>query len=74
MKKRIAVIVYLDLDPVPGPFHTDESAKNNIQGILETYIDHYNPMVSHAPDDIQPYLHNVTVLPSDNEVGALTDR
>lgn len=51
---RKAFIVYVDLDPVPGTFHSQESAQNVIRGILNDRISHYNPMVSLAPTDLQP--------------------
>ena len=51
---RVALVVYVDLDPLPGAFHTAESALNNVRGILENQIDHYNPVVAHAPDSLQP--------------------
>lgn len=54
MTKRVALIVYVDLDQVPGPFHSKESAQNNVRGILENQINHYNPMVSLAPAEFQP--------------------
>lgn len=54
MKKRIALLVYVDLDSVPGEFHTEESARNSVAGILDDRIDQYNPMVAHAPDALQP--------------------
>lgn len=52
--KRVALVVYVDLDPIPGPFHTAESAVNNLRGILEDVINHYNPTVDYAPDALQP--------------------
>lgn len=53
-KTRRAFVVYVDLDPVPGTFHSQESAQNSIRGILLRAIPHYNPMVSLAPDHMQP--------------------
>lgn len=51
--KRIPVIVYVDLDPIPGAFHTEESAVNNIRGILESSIPHYNPTTAFAPESLR---------------------
>lgn len=50
----VALLVYVDLDPIPGPFHTGESAANNVRGILEKEIDLYKPRVELAPDNLQP--------------------
>lgn len=54
-RKRVALLVYVDLDPIPGPFHTENSALNNLRGILEDSINRYNPTVAHAPESLQPY-------------------
>jgi hypothetical protein len=45
-RKRIKLEVYMDLDPVPGTFHTKESARNQIAAILNQSIPWYNPIVS----------------------------
>ncbi len=50
---RKAFVVYVDLDPVPGVFHTQESAQNALTHILRESIPHYNPMVSLAPLHMQ---------------------
>lgn len=34
------------LDPLPGAFHTPDSALDAIRGILNQHIPHYNPKVS----------------------------
>lgn len=55
MKKvRKAFLVYVDLDPVPGTMHTQDSAQNVINRILQERIGHYNPIVSLAPESLQP--------------------
>lgn len=59
--KRVALLVYVDLDPVPGPFHTEDSALNNLRGILEDQINHYNPVVAFAPDPYQPRVDDETL-------------
>jgi hypothetical protein len=46
MSKRVRLIVYIDLDPVAGTMHTDKSAQNIIQAILDMRLPHYNPNVS----------------------------
>lgn len=40
---RVPVIVYLDLDPVPGSFHDQESAREHIEDALKQVIPHYHP-------------------------------
>lgn len=42
-RDRVALIVWVDLDAVPGAFHTHESAQANVQAILERSIPHYSP-------------------------------
>ena len=47
MTRRVAYIsVEVELDDVPGTFHTIESAIDVIQSLLDTQIGHYNPKVS----------------------------
>ena len=43
MPDRVALLVWVDLDSVPGAFHTHESAQANVQAILERSIPHYKP-------------------------------
>lgn len=43
---RITLLVDVELDPVPGAFHTPESAERNIQNILSRMIPHYKPTVT----------------------------
>lgn len=45
-RKRIKLEVYVDLDPVPGTFHTKEGAGSIVAQILQQQIPHYNPAVS----------------------------
>lgn len=51
---RVAFLVYVDLDPVPGTFHTQESAQNSLRAILNQHMKHYCPLVSLAPAELQP--------------------
>lgn len=51
---RKAFVVYVDLDDIPGVMHTQESAQNALNGILQRTIPHYNPVVSLAPAELQP--------------------
>jgi hypothetical protein len=45
-RERVLLEVWVDLDPIPGTFHTKESARNVVANILETQIHHYQPLVS----------------------------
>lgn len=53
-RTRKAFIVYVDLDPVPGAFHTQESAQMHLSWMLREALAHYNPLVSIAPNELQP--------------------
>ena len=53
-RDRVAFIVYVDLDPVPGQMHSKESAQNIIRGILQERLGSYDPVISSAPARIQP--------------------
>jgi hypothetical protein len=44
--RRIALTVYVNLDPVPGTFHTEESARETVQRILDQTVPSYFPGVS----------------------------
>lgn len=57
-RRRVALVVYVDLDPIPTTFNTSESAVENVQEILEWSIGHYKPQVLMAPPHMQP-LSNV---------------
>lgn len=46
--------MYVDLDPVPGVMHSQESAQHVIANLLVERIPHYKPTVSLAPVDLQP--------------------
>jgi len=43
--KSLTLIVTVNLDPVPGTFHTQESAQEGVQAILTSMIPHYKPDV-----------------------------
>ena len=45
-RTRAMLAVYVDLDPIPGTFHTADSARNAIGGMLKQSIPHYTPLVS----------------------------
>ncbi len=43
MAERITVMVRINLDGVPGAFHTADDTVKRIQQMLEECIPHYNP-------------------------------
>lgn len=49
-RTRVRLDVWVDLDPVPGAFHSKESAQNHVRSILNDRISHYHPMVSTTND------------------------
>lgn len=51
MPQRIMLEVMVDLDAMPGAFHTPESAKEHVQAILLSRIPHYDPIVLIAKTD-----------------------
>jgi hypothetical protein len=53
-RKRICFVLFVDLDPIPGSMHSQESAQNIVRFSLTNLIPHYKPMVSLAPDHLQP--------------------
>jgi hypothetical protein len=50
-RTRIKLEVYVDLDLVPGAFHTKESAQHHVRNILNSAIPHYYPVVSIAKEE-----------------------
>lgn len=44
-RDRIALTVLVDLDSLPGTFHTPESARRGVEAVLLSRIGHYNPVV-----------------------------
>lgn len=44
--------IYVNLDPLPGLFHTPESARRTVEGVLKTLIPHYSPKVYLATDPV----------------------
>lgn len=44
-RTRVMLATYVDLDPVPGTFHTVESARHCTNAILQHSIGHYTPIV-----------------------------
>lgn len=62
---RIRLDVWVDLDPVPGQFHTAESAKTSIGIILLQRIPHYNPVVSYNHDLTKQHHTPEAITPED---------
>ena len=48
-RRKTVLLVQVDLDAVPGAFHTPESARVHIQNILSNAIPHYEPEVKRLP-------------------------
>jgi hypothetical protein len=44
--KQVTLTVTVNLDSVPGTFHTVESARESVQTILNDRIPHYKPAVN----------------------------
>ena len=58
LKSRITMEVNVDLDGVPGSFHTAEDWVSKLQHMLENYTPHYRPHVVLQEDserDVQHY-------------------
>lgn len=49
-RKRVAFIVYVDLDPIPGEMHSQESAQNIIRNVLVNAVSHLQPYGFARPD------------------------
>ena len=45
-RERVQILVEVDLDPIPGAFHTPDSALWQVEDILRGSIPHYNPMTT----------------------------
>lgn len=43
--------VEIDLDPIPGAFHTKEDVQMRLQARLDDNIPHYNPKVKIIEED-----------------------
>ena len=40
---RVPIVVFLNLDPVPGAFSDEESCREHIEDALKQVIPHYKP-------------------------------
>lgn len=45
-RKRIKMVLEINLDPVPGVFHTKEDARDIVDRILKNQLGHYDPSVN----------------------------
>jgi hypothetical protein len=52
-RKRVAFVVYVDLDPTPGTMHTEDSAQSVIRNVLNQRMPAYKPTVWVAPLSLQ---------------------
>lgn len=52
-RRKVLIEVEVELDPVPGTFHTADSAKEQITRILNSAIPHYHPRVV----NVRPSMH-----------------
>jgi hypothetical protein len=55
-RKRVALVVWVDLDPVPGAFHEPVNARNHVQALLNLSVPHYNPrvLIDHSLSNQEP--------------------
>ena len=60
--------VKVNLDPVPGAFHTPDSARDGVQQMLDDRIRHYEPEVSLVSENI--YLGEYGPFASEREAAA----
>lgn len=45
MPESVKLEIVVDLDPLPGAFYTEKSAREQVEAILLSRIGHYNPRV-----------------------------
>lgn len=48
---KVKLQVEVDLDPIPGAFHTKEQARRDVAIMLTMQIPHYNPVVTIIEDE-----------------------
>jgi 6-phosphogluconolactonase/glucosamine-6-phosphate isomerase/deaminase len=51
--KRVAFVVYVNLDEKPGRFYSKESAQNAVRQVLLNRIPDQDPYVTLAPEEFQ---------------------
>lgn len=44
-RETVKLEIVVELDPIPGAFHTEKSARETVEAILLSRIPHYNPRV-----------------------------
>lgn len=73
-RDRVAFLVYLDLDPVPGEMHSTESAANALRSvIMNTGLMNYRPTIGLAPESIQPSSPETLADYTDTDAGTSMD-
>jgi hypothetical protein len=45
-RRRVVMVVRVDLDPIPGSFNTAQDHVNKLQRMLDNAYQHYNPEVT----------------------------
>jgi len=55
MTTRSAFLVYIDLGPRSIPFHTEKTARDNLQCVLSDEIPQHNPVVTGASPNMTVY-------------------
>lgn len=63
---NVRLVVTVNLDPVPGVFHSIESARQCVQNILNESISHYDPRVY-----IEPFYKDEAILISEGNLHIL---
>lgn len=70
---RVRMTVTMDMDMVPGAFHTTDSCVEILQYMLDNAIPHYHPSVQLADcpvvdDEVAGVLADLSRMPDDSEV------
>lgn len=55
---RKAYVIHVDLDPMPGDMHTEQSAYECVKYVLSQRLRSYKPDVFPAPANLQPHFVN----------------
>jgi hypothetical protein len=67
-RDRIKIEIAVDLDPFPGVFHTEHSARQAVAGILLSAIGHYNPTVLLASEEEQPAQEDLSFMSAEQRL------
>lgn len=63
MPTRIKLEVFVNLDEVPGTFHTPKSARETVGSILRDRIGHYDPIVEVGSLGPRPVMYRDQAIP-----------